>query len=184
LVIQFIPPLTPPQLPGSVFRTFLQNLLLKNGGADRNVLPPGVSSNSVLVSLYTVILHFLSEGFGIRDICGWLKSCETIDPSVGFLHRGGQQSFPLYLFLRNDPHRTDISRLGGSFSHLLKSNPANNEEAEVIWWDEGCMDDEETRVTFVVTHFNDPISTSMTQSNLCCQTRTSFICHLCCYPLQ
>jgi Kip1 ubiquitination-promoting complex protein 1 len=138
LVIQFIPPLTPPQLPGSVFRTFLQNLLLK---------PPGVSSNSVLVSLYTVILHFLSEGFGIRDIGGWLKSCETIDPSVGFLHRGGQQSFPLYLFLRNDPHRTDISRLGGSFSHLLKSNPANNEEAEVIRWEEGCMDDEETRVT-------------------------------------
>ncbi|KAE7998172.1 hypothetical protein FH972_002743 [Carpinus fangiana] len=147
LVIQFIPPLTPPQLPGSVFRTFLQNILLKNGAADRNVLPPGVSSNSVLVSLYTVILHFLSEGFGIRDICGWLKSCETIDPSVGFLHRGGQQSFPLYLFLRNDPHRTDISRLGGSFSHLLKSNPANNEEAEVIRWEEGCMDDEETRVT-------------------------------------
>lgn len=146
LVIQFIPPLTPPQLPGSVFRTFLQNLLLKNGGVDRNIPPPGVSSNSVLVSLYTVILHFLSEGFGVRDICGWLKSCETIDPSVGFLHRGGQQSFPLYLFLRNDPHRTDISRLGGSFSHLLNSNPANNEEAEVIRWEEGCMDDEETRV--------------------------------------
>ncbi|XP_059431875.1 E3 ubiquitin-protein ligase RKP isoform X2 [Corylus avellana] len=159
LVIQFIPPLTPPQLPGSVFRTFLQNLLLKNGGADRNVLPPGVSSNSVLVSLYTVILHFLSEGFGIRDICGWLNSCETIDPSVGFLHRGGQQSFPLYLFLRNDPHRTDISRLGGSFSHLLKSNPANNEEEEVIRWEEGCMDDEETRVTH-----------STRQKPCCCST--------------
>lgn len=146
LVIQFIPPLTSPQLPGSVFRTFLQNLLLKNRG-DHNVLPPGVSSNSVLVSLYTVILHFLSEGFGMRDICGWLKSCETIDPSVGFLHRGGQQSFPLYLFLRNDPLRSDISRLGGSFSHLLKSNPVNDEEAEVIRWEEGCMDDEENRVT-------------------------------------
>lgn len=146
LVIQFIPPIAPPQLPGSVFRKFLQNLLLKNRGADCNVLPPGLSSNSVLVSLYTVILHFLSEGFGTGDVCGWLKSCET-DPDVGFLHRGGQQSFPMYLFLKNDPHRTGISRLGGSFNHLLKSNPAKNEEAEVIRWEEGCMDDEENRVT-------------------------------------
>ncbi|KAG7983064.1 hypothetical protein I3843_04G085400 [Carya illinoinensis] len=147
LVIQFIPPLTPPQLPGSVFRTFVQNLLLKKRGADHNVLPPGVSSNSVLVSLFTVILHFLSEGFGMRDICGWLKSCEMVDLNIGFLHRGGQRSFPMYLFLKNDPHRTDISRLGGSFSHLLNSNPSNSEEAEVIRWEEGCMDDEETRVT-------------------------------------
>ncbi|BBH05621.1 protein related to KPC1 [Prunus dulcis] len=145
LVIQFIPPVTPPQLPGSVFRTFLQNILLKNRGADRNLPPPGVSSNSVLVSLYTVILHFLSEGFAMGDICGWLKSSEN-GPNVGFLHKGGQRSFPVGLFLRNDLHRNENSRLGGSFSHLLKSNPVNDEEAEVIRWEEGCMDDEETRI--------------------------------------
>ncbi|XP_015580547.2 E3 ubiquitin-protein ligase RKP isoform X1 [Ricinus communis] len=147
LVIQFVPPTTPPQLPGSVFRTFLQNLLLKKRGADRNVPPPGVSSNSVLVSLYTVILHFLSEGFAMRDICGWLKSCETNNYDVGFLHRGGEQSFPVDLFLKNDSYRTDISRLGGSFSHLSKSHPVYDQEVEAVRWEEGCMDDEEIRVT-------------------------------------
>ncbi|GAV71431.1 SPRY domain-containing protein [Cephalotus follicularis] len=147
LVIQFIPPIAPSQFLGSVFRTFMQNLLLKNRGADRNVPPPGVSNNSVLVSLYTVILHFLSEGFATADIRGWLKISETNGHDVGFLHRGGEQSFPVGLFLKIDPHRADISRLGGSFSHLLKSHSAYDQEAEVIRWEEGCMDDEETRVT-------------------------------------
>ncbi|KAF4355134.1 hypothetical protein F8388_026059 [Cannabis sativa] len=146
LVIQFIPPVMPPQLPGSVFRTFLQNLLLKNRGADRNLPPPGVSSNSVLVSLYTVLLHFLSEGFGMGDICSWLKRSEN-GSDVGFLHRGGERSFPVGLFLKNDSHRTDISRLGGSFNHLLKLHLVNDEDDEVVRWEEGCMDDEETRVT-------------------------------------
>ncbi|XP_050369732.1 E3 ubiquitin-protein ligase RKP [Argentina anserina] len=150
LVIQFIPPVTPPQLPGSVFRTFLQNLLLKNRGADHNLPPPGVSSNSVLVSLYTVILHFLSEGFGVGEICGWLKGSEN-GRDVGFLHRGGQRSFPVGLFFRNDPHRNDNTRLGGSFSHLSKSQPADHQEVEDIRWEEGCMDDEETRVTHLST---------------------------------
>ncbi|XP_058006345.1 E3 ubiquitin-protein ligase RKP-like [Hevea brasiliensis] len=151
LVIQFIPPTTPSQLPGSVFRTFLQSLLLKNRGADRNVPPPGVSSNSVLVSLYTVILHFLSEGFAMRDIGGWLKSCETKNHNVGFLHRGGEHSFPVDLFLKNDSYQTDISRLGGSFSHLSKSHPVHDQEVEVVRWEEGCTDDEETRVTHKTT---------------------------------
>ncbi|KAK3017015.1 hypothetical protein RJ639_006876 [Escallonia herrerae] len=149
LVMQFTPPTTPPQWPGSVFRTFLQNLLFKNRGSDRNVPPPGVSSNSVLVSLFTVILHFLSEGSPMGGICGWMKGSGNGGPDVGFLHRGGLQSFPIALFLKNDPHRVDISRLGGSYSHLGKSHPVNvvDQEAEVIRWEEGCMDDEETRTT-------------------------------------
>ncbi|XAR73306.1 hypothetical protein NMG60_11007227 [Bertholletia excelsa] len=148
LVMQFVPPVTP-QLPGSVFRTFLQNLLLKNRGADRNLPPPGVSSNSVLVSLFTVILHFLSEGFAMGDISGWMKGCGTnVRLDVGLLHRGGQQSFPVGLFLKTDPHRVDIPRLGGSFSHLVKTHPTeDDQEAEIIRWEEGCMDEEETRVT-------------------------------------
>ncbi|TXG60567.1 hypothetical protein EZV62_015140 [Acer yangbiense] len=147
LVIQFIPPISPPQFLGSVFRTFIQNILLKNRGTDRNVPPPGVSSNSVIVSLYTVILHFLSEEFAMGDTCSWLKSSDIDGCDVGFLHRGGQQSFPISLFLKNDPHRADISRLGGSFSHLSKLHPVYEQDAEVIRWEEGCMDDEETRVT-------------------------------------
>lgn len=172
LVIQFIPPVTPPQLPGSVFRTFLQNILLKNRGADRNLPPPGVSSNSVLVSLYTVILHFLSEGFAMGDICGWLKSSEN-GPDVGFLHRGGQRSFPVGLFLRNDLHRNENSRLGGSFSHLSKSNPVNDEEAEVIRWEEGCMDDEETRVTH-----------SSTKKPCCCSCYNDDFTRISKYPIR
>ncbi|KAL8473676.1 hypothetical protein ACS0TY_030502 [Phlomoides rotata] len=149
LVMQFIPPVAPLQLPGSVFWTFLQNILLKNRGADRNMPPAGVSNNSVLVSLFTVILHFLSEGFAVRDIYGWIRGPGTDSGAhVGFLHRGGQQSFPAGLFLKNDPHRVDISRLGGSYSHLSKSNPVNSDiEEETIRWEEGCIDDEETRVT-------------------------------------
>ncbi|MCD9644889.1 hypothetical protein HAX54_033413 [Datura stramonium] len=144
LVMQFMPPTSPPQLPGSVFKTFLQNILLKNRGADRNLPPPGVSSNSVLVSLFGIILHFLSEGFG--DICGWMKDSGASD--VGFLHRGGQQAFPVGLFLKNDPHRVDIPRLGGSYNHIAKSHPITSEQhEEVIRWEEGCMDDEEDRVT-------------------------------------
>lgn len=146
--MQFIPPTAPPQLPGSVFRDFLRNILLKNRGADRNSPPPGVSNNSVLVSLFAVILHFLSEGFAVGDNYGWIKGFGTSDGvGVGFLHRGGQQCFPAGLFLKNDPHRVDISRLGGSYNHLLKSNPVNEyQEEELIRWYEGCMDDEETRV--------------------------------------
>ncbi|RID48062.1 hypothetical protein BRARA_I04608 [Brassica rapa] len=143
LVIQFIPPISPPQLPGSAFRGFLQNLLLKNRGADRNLAPSGVTRNSVLVSLFSVILHFLSEGFEM------LKSSEeAVRHNVGFLHRGGQQKFPLSLFLKNDPHRADITRLGGLFSHISKSYPTDDDqEEEIMRWEEGCMDDEHNRVT-------------------------------------
>ncbi|KAG7637012.1 E3 ubiquitin-protein ligase RKP [Arabidopsis thaliana] len=141
LVIQFIPPVSPPQLPGSAFRGFLQNLLLKNRGADRTLAPSGVTRNSVLVSLFSVILHFLSEGFAM------LKSSEAVHHNVGFLHRGGQQKFPLSLFLKSDPHRADITRLGGLFSHISKSYPTDDQEEEIMRWEEGCMDDEQNRVT-------------------------------------
>ncbi|KAK6150498.1 hypothetical protein DH2020_015430 [Rehmannia glutinosa] len=175
LVMQFIPPVAPLQLPGSVFRTFLQNILLKNRGADRNMPPPGVSNNSVLVSLFTVILHFLSEGFAVGDIYGWIKGSGTDSGAhVGFLHRGGQQTFPAGLFLKNDPHRVDISRLGGSFNHLSKFNPVNDdEEEEIIRWEEGCMDDEETRVT----HFS-------RQKPCCCSSYDADLLRISKYPVR
>ncbi|XP_047325557.1 E3 ubiquitin-protein ligase RKP-like [Impatiens glandulifera] len=147
LVMQFIPPTStsPPQLPGSVFRTLLQKLLLKSRGSDRSLPPLGVSSNSVLVSLFSVILHFLSEGFATGELKGCMSNSRS---DVGFLHRGGQQSFPMSLFLKNDPQRIDIPRLGGSYSHLAKSFPSNvDQETEMIQWEEGCMDEEETRAT-------------------------------------
>lgn len=148
LVIQFIPPVRPPQFPGSVFRKFLQSILIKNRRADRNITPPGVLGNTLLVSLYTVILHYLSEGFPMADICGWSKNHgRDAKDDVGFLHRGGQLSFPMELFLKNDPQKIDIPRIGGSFSNLLESHDVHGQESEVISWEEGCMDNEGTRVT-------------------------------------
>ncbi|KAE9601286.1 putative transcription factor C2H2 family [Lupinus albus] len=144
LVIQFIPPSAPPQLSGAVFRTFLRNLQLKNRGADRDIPPPGVSSNSVFVSIYTVLLHFLSEGLDLGDICDCSESCKA---DIGLLHRGGLQSFPVRLFLKNDFLGTDIPRLGGSYARLSRLHPVLDHEMEVIQWYEGCMDDVETRVT-------------------------------------
>lgn len=175
LVMQFIPPGNPPQHPGSVFKTFLQNLLLKNRGADRNIPPPGVSSNCVLVSLYAVILHLLSEPSTLRGICGWMKSCgANSELDVGFLHRGGEQSFSVGLLLKNDPLRVDFSRLGGSYSHLAKSHPITDEqEEEVIRWEEGCVDDEDSRVT----HFG-------RQQPCCCSSYDSDYAKISKHPIR
>lgn len=153
LVIHFIPPVSPPQLPGSVFRTFLQNLILKVRGADHKNLPSGVSSNSILVSLYTVILHFLSEGFSVEDIPGLMKGSRmNAGTDGGFLHRGGKRSFPVELFLNADTNCIRIPRIGGSVNHVLKSHQVNGLETEKVFWDEGCMDDEDTRITHSTRH--------------------------------
>ncbi|KAG0470147.1 hypothetical protein HPP92_016847 [Vanilla planifolia] len=105
LVIQFIPPTTPSQLPGSVFRTFVQNLILKASGVEHKMSPSDASSNSTLVSLYTVILYFLSEGFPMDDIYGLMGSAANA-AAGGFLHRGGKRNFPLGLLLNADLHRS------------------------------------------------------------------------------
>lgn len=148
LVMHFIPPITPSQLPlpGSVFRSFLQSLIYKNKGADHNSSHPGYSSNCVLVSVYTVILHLLSEGFPVRDLTAF-GSDSKIGSDQSFLHRGGAQSFPLCLFLKPDPQRTEISRLGGSYNYLLKCQPVFDKESELVNWNEGFMDSDEMKIT-------------------------------------
>lgn len=146
LVIHFIPP-TKSQQPGSVFRSFLQSFILKIRGADHKMTPASVSGNSALASLYSVILHFLSEGLTLEDASGSLKGSRTIAAiDGGFLHRGGRRSFPVGLFLKESPYYSGFSRLGGSTSHLIKSSPVSEVETEVKW-EEGCMDDEDTKVT-------------------------------------
>jgi hypothetical protein len=62
LVICFIPPMSTPQPPGSVFRSFVQSLVLKARGGDHRMVVNGTFNNTVLISLYTVILHLLSAG--------------------------------------------------------------------------------------------------------------------------
>ena len=77
-----------------MFTTFLQHLIWKNRGADHNMPPPGLSSYSVLVSAYTILLHFLSKVFGIDDTCQLIKgSRQKVDTRVGFLHQGWETKF-------------------------------------------------------------------------------------------
>eukprot|EP00252_Welwitschia_mirabilis_P021316 TRINITY_DN5440_c0_g1_i1.p1 TRINITY_DN5440_c0_g1~~TRINITY_DN5440_c0_g1_i1.p1 ORF type:complete len:1320 (-),score=231.72 TRINITY_DN5440_c0_g1_i1:184-4143(-) len=163
ILISFNPSSRHSRSQGLVFRTFLDNLIWKNKGAERNILPLDLSNNSVLVSAFTVLLRFLSDGFGMGNI---LESIEcqrqTIGNGVGFLHRDGKRSFPVALFLKADSHGMDFSRLGGTFNHLVKNRQINDEELEEIQWDEGCMELEEN----IVTH-------SSRQKPCCCSYTAS-----------
>ena len=122
LLINFSPSSRPSQSVGSVFTNFLQHLVWKNRGADRNMPPPGVSSYSVLFSTYTILLHFLFEGLWYRWYV-WIDQGAKIESR----HSGRissprvtKQSFPVGLFLKANSHHIGFSRLGGVFTHLLK----------------------------------------------------------------
>lgn len=148
LVIHFVPRAAPCQPPGSVFNTFLQNFILKVRGAEHKMTSSNVSNNSVVVSLYTVILRFLSEGFPVEGISGFVKgSGVNLGANVGFLHRGGKRRFPVELFFTGDANCAGARRIGGSLNHLVNSQLFNEEQTKEVQWIEGCMDDEETTVT-------------------------------------
>ncbi|KAL5197301.1 hypothetical protein ABZP36_000813 [Zizania latifolia] len=146
LVICFVPPASPPQLPGSVFRSFVQNSILKARGGDHRIAVNGTFNDTVLVSLYTVILHLLSEGFSMDSSGPASSSRVNYGNGVGFLHKGGKRRFPTQLLFRNDAYYSVIPRIGGSLNHLLMFHQVDTKEDEVQW-DEGCMNDEETRIT-------------------------------------
>lgn len=129
---------------GSVFMSFLRHLVSKNKGAARNMPPPGLSDNSVLMTAYTVLLRFLSEGFGSRSV---KTAGKEQDATVGFLHRGGKRSFGVQLFLDSDSYVNDFARLGGTFSHLSKAHILAPGDCDAVVWDEGCMEDSEKKVT-------------------------------------
>ena len=65
-------------------------------------MPPfGLSSYSVLFSEYTILLHFLSEGFGIDDTCELIKGPrQKVDTGVGFLHWGSKTKFSCRLIYK------------------------------------------------------------------------------------
>ncbi|KAG6508926.1 hypothetical protein ZIOFF_034308 [Zingiber officinale] len=148
LVIQFVPPAIPKELPGSVFRAFLQGFILKVRGIQNKMTTSVVSNNSVVVSLYTVILHFLSEGFKVEGLSGSLKGIGlNLESDVGFLHRAGKRRFPLELFFVGDENCAGVRRIGGGFSNHLFNSQFSEEKAKVVQWDEGGMDDDATRIT-------------------------------------
>ncbi|KAJ7546266.1 hypothetical protein O6H91_08G032800 [Diphasiastrum complanatum] len=154
-LLNFVPPSSvnvlgaifsaPSQTPGWVFRKFLRNLLRKNRGANRNIPPPGLSDNSVLVSVYTVLLHFLSEGLDrLMDI-----RHEQHHDHVPFLHRGGMRRFPVQLFLRVDESLYDFARLAGTPSYLSKTSVLEPGDFEEVEWMESSADNEEIRFSHI-----------------------------------
>ncbi|KAJ7543067.1 hypothetical protein O6H91_09G024000 [Diphasiastrum complanatum] len=139
LGVKFSGPLS--ETPGWVFGKFLHNLLRKNRGANRNIPPPGLSDNSVLVSVYTVLLHFLSEGLDrVMD-----ARHQQHDEYMPFLHRGGKQRFPVQLFLRVEENLYDFARLGGTPSYLSKTLALEPGDFEEVEWMESSADNEEVR---------------------------------------
>uniref|UniRef100_A0A6V7QWM5 RING-type domain-containing protein n=1 Tax=Ananas comosus var. bracteatus TaxID=296719 RepID=A0A6V7QWM5_ANACO len=160
LVIRFIPPGCPPQLPGSVFRTFIQNCIVKTRGVDHKMVSSGISSNTVILSLYNVILHMLSEGFSMEDSSGSTTSSRTNSGiAIGFLHRRGKRNFPVDLFFRNDTYCSGVPRIGGTMCHLSKSHQVTDDEKKEVQWDEGYTDDGDSRITH-----------STLQKPCCCST--------------
>ncbi|RCV14083.1 hypothetical protein SETIT_2G398600v2 [Setaria italica] len=162
LVICFIPPVSPTQPPGSVFRSFVQSLVLKARGGDHRMIVNGTFNNTVLVSLYTVILHLLSEGFSMDSSGSASSSKVNCGNGVGFLHKGGKRKFPTQLLFRNDAYYSVIPRIGGSPS-ILMHHQFDDVEDEVQW-DEGCMNDEETHVTH--TTVQKPCCCSVTDATI------------------
>jgi Kip1 ubiquitination-promoting complex protein 1 len=126
--------------------SFLRYLVCKNKGAARNVPPPGLSDNSVLMTVYTVLLRFLSEGYAGSNI---RTAGKAQDLSVPFLHRGGERAFSMQLFLDADSYIHEFARLGGTFSHLCKARALAPDDYDTIVWEEGCMEEESDRK---VTH--------------------------------
>lgn len=90
------------------FTNFVRRLLSKNRWAVRNVQPPGLSDNSVLVSTYFVILDMLKPFL--------LTTTEERRPTA----------FPSTMFLRNDNEYFDLGRLGGTYNHVRTEFPVEN----------------------------------------------------------
>ena len=122
----------------------------------------GTYNNTVLVSLYAVILHLLSEGFSMDSSGSASSSKVNCGNGVGFLHKGGKRKFPTQLLFRNDAYYSVIPRIGGSPS-ILMHHQFDDVEDEVQW-DEGCMNDEETRVTH--TTVQKPCCCSVTDASI------------------
>ncbi|CAM6100145.1 unnamed protein product [Calypogeia fissa] len=147
-LLHFIPPnigavtASSSQVPGVLFRKFLRRLMLKNSGAHRNVPPPGLSDNSVLVTAYYVLLRFLSEGLeGNKNSDTGEAGKEQQDTCAGFLHRVGKRTFPVSIFLKENSYSYDFARVGGTFSHLTKIAPVAGDDFADVEWEESSMDD-------------------------------------------
>eukprot|EP00210_Caulerpa_lentillifera_P004213 g4018.t1 len=93
-----------------LFFEFVQYLLKKNAGAGRNVLPPGLSDTTVMVSFFNLLVKLMRPHLVMRTIEG-INALEEFPVEALFVKDG--------LFL-GDYAFHDLPRLGGLYSHLLK----------------------------------------------------------------
>ena len=131
--------------PRILFLRWLRILLNKNKGATRNMVPSGLSDNSVLLSVYVVLLDMLQPFMApTRE-----AKCEGIPPSGDAMasSEGAQDggtspranastSIPFIPSLFTNPgvDNFDLSRFGGSLGHLMKNmvpGPARNTPIEL-----------------------------------------------------
>lgn len=105
------------------FVNFARRLLVKNRCAVRNVQPPGLSDNSVLVSVYFVMLDIMKH--------------TIMRPG----DQSGPTAFPVSTFLRNDHEYFDLGRLGGTYNHVRTEFPLEEgvEDADVALSPDMCI---------------------------------------------
>mmetsp|Transcript_34159 Transcript_34159/g.87346 ORF Transcript_34159/g.87346 Transcript_34159/m.87346 type:complete len:796 (-) Transcript_34159:86-2473(-) len=94
------------------FSVFVRHLCAKNRGATRNVQPPGLSDNSVLLSAYFVLLRMLKPHL---DVAPSAASGLATFPARELFLRGAQPG--------ESNMYADLPRLGGTLGHLLKELP-------------------------------------------------------------
>lgn len=96
--------------PSQSFRLWLRNIIKKNKGTTRNILPAGLSDSTVLSSLYFILLKLLNNYFTIN-----------VSDAV--------KNFPIHVFYDDTLDYYDFSRIGGTLSHLVKNMPIVDQNA-------------------------------------------------------
>lgn len=99
--------------PPTHLARYLQYLAAKNAGASRNIPPPGLSPGSAMVSTFFAMLRLLRPFLTKTHI--WGQGFEF--PAMALVSHAGMYKSVV-----------QASRLGGTFSHLIKEALPENEE--------------------------------------------------------
>ena len=122
------------------FLGFFTWLAEKNKGVARNVQPPGLSENSVLLSAYTILLRVLYPQVSMRDSIE-----DQARDNVEFGGEGIREfhpeilTEPLISRMSQQERRgrsslySDVARFGGTFSHISKELSQGHKECPEEW---------------------------------------------------
>jgi len=97
------------------FRSFLRDLIKKNRGSNRNIVPPGLSDLTVLTHLYFVLLKFLHPHL--------IRCNDLYEHSNSLEEKGEILRFPSATFHSGKLPYFDASRFGGLIGYLQKAMP-------------------------------------------------------------